>query len=102
MDMENDGDQDILYVGALSSPLFSIGSPAVVLENLGCSGVFQRSDALPRGKYNNFGTNGLSAGDLNNDGFVDLVVTAGECMSSADGKRGEVCRILFAHFFFRE
>lgn len=78
VDIDNDGDQDVLYVGGIIVPMMAVAIPAVALENLGCSGVFQKSDALPRRDYNEFGTNGLSTGDLNNDGFVDFVVTAGK------------------------
>lgn len=82
IDLEADGDQDIVYVGGLLEVDFHVGSPGVVLENLGCSGTFTRSDAFPLGNYNKFMTNGLSAGDLNNDGFDDLVVVAGRLLDA--------------------
>ena len=77
IDFEADGDLDIVYVGGLMEIPFQIASPGVALENLGCTGAFARSDAFPLGNYNNLVTNGLSTGDLNNDGFPDLVVVAG-------------------------
>ena len=77
IDFEADGDLDIVYVGGLIERKFQVGSPGVALENLGCTGVFARSDAFPSGNYNNLVTSGISTGDLNNDGFPDLVVVAG-------------------------
>lgn len=77
LDMEADGDQDVVFVGGLIEVDYNAGSPGAVLENLGCSGAFVRSDAMPPGHYNKFSMSGLSTGDLNNDGFPDLVSVAG-------------------------
>eukprot|EP00803_Ostreobium_quekettii_P003399 evm.model.scf_247.4 EVM.evm.TU.scf_247.4 scf_247:42761-56043(-) len=85
-DMENDGDQDLVFAGGAVSFPVQLGGAGAVLENVDCSGTFRRSEALPQGAYSSVMTSGLSSGDLNNDGFMDFVVVADTSVpENADG-----------------
>ncbi len=74
-DYDNDGDSDIIYQGAIDVAIFALTNPAVILQNQACTANFtydapalaESADHLRR-----IGQ-GLATGDLNQDGFVDVV-----------------------------
>lgn len=76
-DYDNDGDQDIFYHGGLSMSPVLLGSPGAHLRNMGCTGgeakfvydIHSRSDT----NHSRRTVHGLASGDLNEDGFVDIV-----------------------------
>lgn len=74
-DYDNDGDTDIIYQGGLDvGPFVEASNPGVVLRNNGAAGFEYDLDALA-GSTNHSRRNvqGVAGGDLNNDGFVDIV-----------------------------
>ena len=81
-DYDNDGDLDITYFGSLDANEFlTADNPGIILQNQGCTGQFvwdrpalqaQESKNLRRA------TIGVGLGDLNDDGFVDIVHVANE------------------------
>ncbi|GMH35200.1 hypothetical protein BSKO_03068 [Bryopsis sp. KO-2023] len=78
MDLENDGDLDIVHIGGMVSASAGIVTPGSVYENIGiCSGTFNRSDALGEGAYNTLIMSGLAAGDFNGDCFPDYAAISG-------------------------
>ena len=74
-DYDNDGDGDILYHGAIDLGTFvDASNPGVILRNEGCSASFTFDRALvDSSPYDRLVGQGLASGDLNADGFVDLV-----------------------------
>ena len=79
IDYDNDGDQDIVHHGALNLGRHIAGSnPGVILENQGCSATFRRdAQALAGGAdHGRRVGQGLAAGDLDDDGFLDLVTVS--------------------------
>lgn len=93
-DIDNDGDQDVYWVGGLkrgdpNAQTLSLESPGRLLRNdgngiltdisvesrvLNLVGVNYRTGERIDLRYSEKGS-GLAAGDLNNDGFPDLIVT---------------------------
>ena len=73
-DYDNDGDTDILFAGGLDMGAFVAANPGAVLNNDG-TGAFNRDGAaLPSSDYHlRRNIQGFAAGDLNDDGFVDIV-----------------------------
>ena len=78
-DYDNDGDSDIVYHGGWEFTIFwDESNPGVLLENQGCSASFTWDRAALAGSTNHLDRNveGLATGDLDNDGFVDIVTVA--------------------------
>ena len=76
-DLDNDGDPDILYHGAMDlNAIITHDNPGVVLENQGCSGKFRKNLVAFRGDYTLRGTQGVAVGDLDRDGYIDVVTSA--------------------------
>lgn len=73
-DYDNDGDADIIYHGGVD--IFSIitAVPGIVLNNDGaCSGEFSYNAAAVPYDHQVRTVHGIAAGDLNEDGFEDIV-----------------------------
>ena len=74
-DYDNDGDTDIIYHGGLDvGPFVEASNPGVVLKNDGRAN-FQYDQNALSGSTNHSRRNvqGVAGGDLNNDGYVDVV-----------------------------
>ncbi len=80
-DYDNDGDVDILYTGGMDAgPFVQVDNPGVVLSNNGCTGAFTfdaGAFASSRPEIIRSEINTQAMGDLNDDGFVDVVHVAG-------------------------
>ncbi len=76
-DLDHDGDLDLLYHGGLDVGGFAVqDNPGVVLRNEDCSAEFTLDVHAFRGDYTRRGTQGVATGDLDGDGYVDVVTTA--------------------------
>lgn len=76
-DLDNDGDQDVLYHGAMDlNALITHDNPGIVLENQGCTALFRENVNAFRGEYSTRGTQGVAVGDLDQDGYVDVVTVS--------------------------
>ena len=76
-DFDNDGDPDVVHHGAFDlNAVITHDSPGLVLENLDCSGRFAENLTAFRGDYSTRGTQGVAMGDLDRDGYVDVVSAA--------------------------
>jgi hypothetical protein len=73
-DYDNDGDLDIVYHGGISLIRYVVAdNPGVVLQNQGCTGVFDwDAGAITRDHLLRM-VNGVATGDLDDDGFFDVV-----------------------------
>lgn len=75
-DYDNDGDPDIIFYGGADVGLFKGSSnPGTILRNEGCNAKFVLdekaiTETVDHGRRNVLG---LSLGDLNDDGFIDIV-----------------------------
>ena len=79
-DHDNDGDQDIVYHGGLDVFMFTEASnPGAILENQGCSAQFFNATRKTGSETNHLRrtVEGFATGDLNNDGFPDMVSASG-------------------------
>ncbi|VAW71502.1 hypothetical protein MNBD_GAMMA13-441, partial [hydrothermal vent metagenome] len=79
-DYDNDGDADIVFHGGGDFALFQDGTnPGAVLQNDG-TGNFTRDSLALTGSTDHTRRNvkGVAMGDLNNDGFPDIVSVSGQ------------------------
>jgi len=67
LDYDRDGDQDLYAVGGLQA--------GTLYENDGTGHFTARTDLLVMEEVRKYGTMGVTAGDLDNDGWPDLVIT---------------------------
>jgi enediyne biosynthesis protein E4 len=73
-DYDNDGDTDIAYHGSMDGgPLIDASNPGIILENDGTPNMTVNKAALKASGHDRRNVQGVARGDLNNDGFVDLV-----------------------------
>ncbi|MCA9705829.1 MAG: CRTAC1 family protein [Myxococcales bacterium] len=76
-DYDNDGDHDVAYFGALHANFYATAdNPGTVLWNQGCSANFEPDINALRQDYTHKNITGAAGGDLDGDGFVDLVTAA--------------------------
>jgi hypothetical protein len=83
VDYDNDGDSDVIYYGNLGvGILVSADNPGVILRNEGdCSGTFSWDHAATIANDERVlrqTVQGVALGDLDDDGFVDIVHAAGQ------------------------
>lgn len=75
VDLDNDADTDIVYYGGSDFVLFGVSSnPGVVLNNDGAGNMSYAASALAGSiNHQRRAVQGVATGDLNGDGFVDVV-----------------------------
>jgi len=75
VDYDNDADPDVIYLGALGTAIFIIlgDNPGAVLENQGCEAEFVYDSEAMTTVHNRRVVEGAAAGDLDGDGFPDVV-----------------------------
>jgi hypothetical protein len=77
IDYDNDGDQDIFYYGDDDLVnLIALDNPGTILQNPGCSAHFVGDTHALTYDHRLREVNGVAAGDLNNDGWQDVVTVA--------------------------
>lgn len=76
-DYDNDGDTDIVYHGSLDGNLLAIvDNPGVVLQNQNGTARFELDGSALTTDHLRRGVQALALGDLNRDGFVDIVTAS--------------------------
>jgi len=83
VDYDNDADTDIIFYGNLDlGPVIAADNPGVVLRNEGCNGFAFTWDEAATAADAEFvlrqGVEGMALGDLDEDGFVDIVHASGQ------------------------
>lgn len=74
IDYDNDGDSDVLYRGGIDLWAFVQTTPEVLLENDGRGAFTRNRSAFPNAHAQLLrSVNGVASGDLDLDGFVDVV-----------------------------
>ena len=75
-DHDNDGDSDVMYHGSIDMVFFAITeNPGVVLNNDGAGNLSIDLNAMG-GRHQRRNVHGAAVGDLDRDGFVDVVSVA--------------------------
>ena len=85
-DYDNDGDADVTYYGALNvGPFVSADNPGVILENDGAANLTLNlaPTAQTHDKVRRSDCNSMATGDLNNDGYPDIVHVSGHYLDPA-------------------
>jgi hypothetical protein len=73
-DLDNDGDSDIVYYGGEDFVFNLATNPGIVLKNQDCSAKFQLDRSIRSAtNQQRRNVNGLALGDLDNNGFTDVV-----------------------------
>ncbi|MCH9684495.1 MAG: VCBS repeat-containing protein [Deltaproteobacteria bacterium] len=77
LDYDNDGDQDVVFIGGLDQLLVNQSdNPGALLSNQGCTASFSaRNSAIPT-DYTRHNVQGLAAGDFDGDGFTDFATAS--------------------------
>jgi len=76
-DYDNDGDSDVVFNGGLEMNFMTFAdNPGVILQNQNCSANFTFQDGAFDTDYLRLNVQGLAVGDLNQDGFVDIVTAS--------------------------
>jgi hypothetical protein len=78
-DYDNDGDTDIISYGGLDiGPYVDASNPGAIYQNQGCTARFKYDAAALAGStdHRRRVVQGLATGDLNGDGFVDIVTVS--------------------------
>ena len=76
-DFDNDGDSDVVYHGGLQMHFFSVeDNPGVALFNDGTGNLIPDVSAMAM-RHQTRSVHGVAGGDLNRDGFVDVVSVSG-------------------------
>ena len=76
LDYDNDGDQDVMFHGGMDLiTTIELSNAGALLQNQDCGASFTRATAALAGSADHGRRNvqGSAVGDLNNDGFVDMV-----------------------------
>ncbi len=79
-DYDNDGDADILYHGGVDVlNLFAADNPGVIFQNTGsCTAEMVWDSAAIETDHRPRSVNGVATGDLDGDGFVDVVTVSNQ------------------------
>lgn len=86
IDYDNDGDADVTYYGGLNvGPFVSADNPGVILENDGAANLTLNlaPTAQTHDKVRRSDCNSMATGDLNNDGYPDIVHVSGHYLDPA-------------------
>ena len=82
-DFDNDGDQDIVYHGAMDlNASITHDNPGIVLENHDCTATFSENLQAFSADYITRGTQGVATADLDKDGYVDVVTVSNHRVDS--------------------
>ncbi len=77
LDYDNDGDQDVVFIGGLDQLLVNQSdNPGALLSNQGCTATFSAEVGAIPTDYTRHNVQGLAAGDFNQDGFTDFATVS--------------------------
>ncbi|MEM9293492.1 MAG: CRTAC1 family protein [Acidobacteriota bacterium] len=95
LDYDNDGDADIIYHGGVDIlSVIDMDNPGVLLENEGnCTADFRWAEEAFTTEHINRTVHGVAVGDLNHDGFEDIV-------SVSNFNIGEIFAVPYVGTFF--